>query len=319
MSVLLALNPAPVPPFPHTHENWMMPDATNVPLSAAYYAQCVTDTDGVLYPVSWLNMEIVEGIYNFSTIINALDYVHARGKKLIARVFYKSYSGAAAKPLPAYILNDEATYGGAVNSGGLCTNAFGGYTPRFDNVNVMARFKALITAMAIEIHSHPALRGVGPDESAWSFGAGFGATGLKAAQVRAAHREKCLHFQSCFPGKEVYPFYNYCDGSTNAEIVAELKWSLEQGMCAGITDTHRVPEMLAGVQPVASVYPVPQKTIMCVDFLSSGANDSGLTERYLENARQTAAAGADITVWYTRGGASSSYWAAAVNAMSIVG
>jgi hypothetical protein len=322
MSSIFAVNLTRIAPFADTHENWMMPDSYNVNLDTPYYRQCVADTDGILYTAHWRNMESEFGVYNFTTILNALNYAAVNGKKMIVRLFYKTYSSAQAKPLPNYILNDPLVYGGSTTEGGLRMNHFNGWTPRFDNRNVMDRFKALITAMSVEIGSHPTLQGVAPDESAWSFGGLWGTsttTGLTGAQVRQAHREKCLHFQSCFPGKEVYPFYNYCDGSTNVQIVGELQWSLAQGMCAGITDTHRVPEMLLGVQPVYISYPTAAKTLMCVDYLSSGSEDSGLVERYLENARRTAELGTDITAWYTRGGASSNYWAAVRSAIAAIG
>ncbi|SOD41731.1 hypothetical protein [Nitrosovibrio sp. Nv4] len=322
MSFLLGLNLTPIAPFSATHENWMMPDGHDALLHIPYYARCLDDTDGVLYMTFWKTLETAQGVYDFSTITNALDYVAGRGKKLIVRTFYKSFSAAHAKPLPSYILDDHVTYGGSATTGGLWVNSFGGYSPRFNNPAVMARFKALITAMADEFGDHPALQGIAPDESAWGFGALWGTpatAGLTAAQVRNAHREICLHIQICFPDKEIYPFYSYCDGSPDADVIAELKWSISQGMCAGITDTHRLPGMIGGIQPVASAFPVPAKTVMCVDFMSTGADDSGLTERYLENARTTALRGADITVWYARGGATSSYWAAAKNAMAIIG
>ncbi|WP_090878282.1 hypothetical protein [Nitrosovibrio sp. Nv6] len=264
-------------------------------------------------------METAEGVYDFSKLTTTLNYAATYGKKVIVRVFTKTVSGAKPKPLPAYMLNDETTYGGSATTGGLRINGFSGWSPRFDNPNVMARFKALITAMAAEVGPHSALQGIGPDESAWGFRDTWPIADLTTAQVKDAHREQCLHIQSCFPGKEIYPFYNYCDGSPDEEVIAEFQWSLSQGMCAGITDTHRIPEMQSGVQPVAAAYPVSAKTLMIVDYMSTGADDSGLAERYLENGRTTALRGADITVWLNWGGATGNYWAAAKNAMATIG
>lgn len=137
--------------------------------------------------------------------------------------------------------------------------------------------------------------------------------------IRDAHKEICLHFQTCFPGKEIYPLINYCDFSTGAEVLTLLQWSVANGFLVGMTDTFRLPEQIASIQPVSTAYPTSTKTIMYVDYQSTGANDLGLTERMLENARECARNRADITVWYTRGGASSTYWAAAKNAMSVIG
>ena len=150
MSFLLGTNLAPIAPFPPGHENWMLTDGYNVNLDIPYYRQCVLDTDGILYLVHWRNMESQLGVYNFSTVKAALNFAATNGKKVIIRLLYKSYSATQAKPLPSYILNDEATYGGSATAGGLRKNSFGGGTPRFDHPNVMARFKALIRAMADE-------------------------------------------------------------------------------------------------------------------------------------------------------------------------
>ena len=206
MSLLLGVNLSSIAPFPAGHENWMLSEGYNVNLNISYYRQCVMDTDGILYTVHWRDLESEAGVYNFSAVTSALNFAAANGKKMIIRVFYKSYSGTQAKPIPSYIVNDEVTYGGLPSQGGLRLNAMSGHTPRFDHPAVMERFKALVAAMADAFGDHPALQGMAPDESAWSFGSLWGTSataGLTTAQVRYLHREKCLHFQSCFPGKEI--------------------------------------------------------------------------------------------------------------------
>ncbi|MDN5881535.1 MAG: hypothetical protein L0H37_04100, partial [Nitrosospira sp.] len=108
---LLSVDLTPVPPFPQGHQNWMIPENRNAVLDTTYYRQCVLDTDGILYTVAWLDMESAQGVYDFSTIITALDYAASKGKNVIVRIFYKTYVAAHPKPLPAYILSDHATYG----------------------------------------------------------------------------------------------------------------------------------------------------------------------------------------------------------------
>jgi hypothetical protein len=192
MSLLLGVNLSPITPFPAGHENWMLPEGYNANLNSSYYRQCVMDTDGILYTIHWRDLESEAGVYNFSAVMSALNFAATNGKKMIIRVFYKSYSGTQPKPIPSYMLNDEITYGGSPSQGGLRPNAFGGHTPRFEHPAVMERFKALITSMADKFGNHPALQGMGPDESAWSYGSLWGTlatAGLTAAQVRYAHRE----------------------------------------------------------------------------------------------------------------------------------
>ena len=307
------------------HKNYVLLDSADISLSAgaSYYHGAVLDTQGIVASYTWKGLAPAQGVYTFTNPVKTLNYAQSYGKSVILRFFYKNYAGVPELRLPDYITSDHITYGGSVGHGGLRPNAIGGYTPRFDHPQLMAHFKDMITALAAEIADHPALQGVGFDESAWSFANTWGTgetVGLTAAQVRAAHREMSLHLQSCFPGKEIYPFYNYCDGSTATQVLDELRWSWTQGMLASITDTHRYTDMSHAFQPVMPAYPINGvKTIMCVDHMSTGNNDSGVTERMLENARTTALRGADITAWYIRGGASSAWWTAVKNAIAIIG
>ncbi|MDN5752329.1 MAG: hypothetical protein L0H15_03480 [Nitrosospira sp.] len=280
------------------------------------------DTDGILYTVAWLDMESAQGVYDFSTIITALDYAASKGKNVIVRIFYKTYVAAHPKPLPAYILSDHATYGGSPTSGGLLPNQFSAWTPRMHNAAVMARFKALVSAMADVIGSHPALQGISVDESAWSLTSASGTwpvAGLTAQDTTNTHREISAHLKACFPDKEVYVFCNYFEGNNAATCLENLRWYVAQGYLPAITDTFRRPENNASIQPTDPAYPMAAKTLMDVEWMSTGADDSGLTERMIQNAMEHARCGAHISAWMARGGATSNYWVAMKNAMAVVG
>lgn len=321
------LNLTPKTPRESGHENWVIVDKDlSMSPGQTWYHSAVLETSGIMYPISWSLTETAEGVYDFSKVRATLDYAQTYGKKVILRGYYKSYSTGEIKRIPAYIVSDHVKYGGTSGLGGLRPNFLGaapaGYTPRFDNPNVISRFHAWWTAMAAEIGNHPALQGMGPDESTWSMGGHtslYASEGLTTAIIRSTHRAHCLHLQSVFPGKEIYPFYNFCDDSTDEEARAEFHWSLSQGMCAALTDTRRLTDMADYPQQVIAEYPVAAKTLICVDYMSTGADDSGLKERYLENARTTALYGADITAWYIHGGANGNWWAAVRNAISIFG
>jgi hypothetical protein len=266
-------------------------------------------------------MEPTQDVYNFAPLIATLDYAYYYHKKVIVRVFFKSYRGDHPKPLPAYILGAPGIYGGASPNGGLRLNQFDGFTPRFDNTELMARFKTLITTMSLAIGNHPALQGIGPDESAWSLtekSKTWPVDGLKNKDIVDAHRKICAHMKWRFPEKEIYPFVNFYEGGTVCTTQMNLRWFIDRGYEAGITDTHRIPEMLKTVQPIECMFPMATKTLVCVDHMSIGEDDSSLTERFLENARKTAYLGADITAWYADV-PSSNYWRAAKNAMSVIG
>lgn len=322
MSFLFYVPLTPVPPFSFNHQHWMMPDSMNAKLDADYYRQCVLDTEGIVYVISWLNMETGEGAYNFSTVTNALNYAKSLGRKVILRVFYKSYASSHAKPLPAYILNNHTTYGGLPGSGGLLPNSFGGYTPRLHNVALMNRFKALVTAMAAEVGSHPALQGVCIDEGTWSLTTWSGTwpvPGLTGQDLINCFETINTHFRACFPDKEVYVFINFFEDISAAKTRSILQSYVARGYLPAITDTKRRPENNNSIQDVDPLYPMNAKTLMGVDYMSTGANDSGLTERMIQNSMENARMGAGITAWYTRGGANSSYWSAVRSAIAATG
>lgn len=321
---ILAVSLTPVQARKVGHKNYVLLDSADISLSAGatWYHNAVLDTEGIVATYTWKTIAPAQGVYDFTNPVNTLNYAQSYGKSVIIRFFYKNYAGVPELRVPDYITSDHITYGGSVGHGGLRQNNIGGYTPRFDNPQLMGHFKDMVTALAAEIADHPALQGVGFDESAWSFGDTWGpeiTDILTPADIKSAHREMALHLQSSFPGKEIYPFYNYCDGSPDDEVLEELNWSWTQGMLASITDTHRYTDMSHAFQPVMPAYPANIKTLMCVDHMSMGDNDSSLTERMLENARTTALRGADITAWYIRGGASGAWWAAIRNAIEVFG
>lgn len=98
---------------------------------------------GVVYTMNWKALESALNTYTTTStdttagtagnpLLYVLDYMHSIGKKVILRIWWKSYTGYTAIPNPAtvavptYILNDP-TYGGSsagaygvksVNTGG---------------------------------------------------------------------------------------------------------------------------------------------------------------------------------------------------------
>lgn len=315
------------------HQNWLLPqERSNPDLSNANNAQCVIDTDGVIYKSIWSDIEPSIGVYDFSAITSALDYCNERGKKLILRFFWKTYvdpnDPPNSPPVPNYILTDHIQYGGVSGAGGLYKNYAGsshaGWSARLDNIGVMARAKALITALASEISFHPCFSGFMFDESNWSVYNGSSMpAGLSTETIVAADKDIYLHAQAEFAGHRVFPNVNFVDGHPYSAALQPardlLEWTIDNGFPVGVTDTFRIPEKASGIQPVYKNLPKDVFTIVHVDYLSTGDDDSGLTQRMIQNARQAARLGADITVWYNRGGASSNYWTAIKNAIAQIG
>lgn len=313
---------------PADHQYWMLTNSGNANLSNAYHAPAVADTSGVVYQLKWREIETSQGVYNLTPLINAANYLNGLGKKMIVRIFWKTYTDTADPPtnpqVPDYIKNDPATYGGTTNKGGLYqmwngTSPFG-WSARLDNANVNARFRALIDAIAGAVASNGALQGAMLDESTWSvYNSSTGLpSGLTSTIQIDTMKGLYSYLQSKFPGKEIYPNVNYTEGS-DADTRALQQWCIDQGMLVGVTDTFRTTDMWRGKQPVYELMPRSTKTLVHVDHMSMGADDANLLPRMIENFRMTARLGANITVVYLEAGSSANHWLLAKQAMGIVG
>lgn len=305
----------PVSPWRPGHKHYVLTDGYDAILVAAYYKQCVLDMEGVIYKLTWRECETSEGVYDFTNLKRSLDFAQTEGKGFIIRLLYKSYIDTEPKRIPDYILNDHATYGGDAGSGGMILNQFDGYTPRMQNQALMARFKAFIAACGKAVGNHPALEGVSLDESTWSLSYDSGTwpvPGLKAQDLIDAFAALNQQWRDSFPGKDVYVFINFFEDSSPAKTRSVLLDYVAKGYLPAVTDTKRRPENNNTLQDVAPLYPFPEdvRSMICVDYMSTGENDSGLTERMVANAMETARVGSWITGWYMRGGSDSAWWAA---------
>lgn len=314
------------------HQHWIITGSSFAYLGdTQYYAQPLLDTSGVVYIVKWNDWETAQGVYAVAAMQSALDYCAARGKKLIIRFVWKSYQDAAAVPAPAYVVADPATYGGDPGKGGLrrvySDTAPIGWGARLENAALLARFKAAISAFG-QFKTHFAFAGFMFDESTWScFAVSAMPDGLTKEIILSAVKDYYAHAASVFAGYDVYPNVNYVEGEASEGIEVLYQeardlsaWCIAHGMRRGITDTYPQPRALSRfMQPVYAIPPDATTTLVHVDYLSMGNDDAGLTQRMIDCATQTARIGADITVWYVKGGAASNWWAAAKNAMQVVG
>jgi hypothetical protein len=106
----------------------------------------------------WNDLETSKGNYDFSIILNDLDYMQSKGKYLIIQLQFKSFN-SNSKPFPAYLQTSEY-------DGGIFEIDKGGWGLRLWNNNVMTRLKALLTALGNAIDNHPALAMVNSMETA---------------------------------------------------------------------------------------------------------------------------------------------------------
>lgn len=324
------------------HEHWMMAPFKNASLLNAEVAPVIEDAriSGIVWTTDWRTLETSLGVYSFSSMLTQLNRCLALGKRMIVRVIAKTYSGAytdpgAANPtplaLPDYIVNDNATYGGAQYRGGIykvyLSGSPVGWGAQFEADAVRTRWKALVSAAATAIGSHAAFAGwIGPDESARSSWTGSALpTGITQAAVIAANQDIWANDAVLFGTAKVWPNINYIDSTetiaaSNQATIDLQAWCAAQSMNIALSDTYLVPGSVTQyLQPVYFSTPradlaAERKHLVHIDLLSLGANDAGLGQRMIDLARQSyRLVGAGITAWnpyVASAGGNAAYWTA---------
>lgn len=297
-------------------KHYLLTDGYHAVLGAAYFADALASMDGVVYKIRWKDIESSLGVYSAANLDAAVSYVAARGKKLILRLWWKSYTDAndppLAPPIPNYIVSDHTTYGGVSGSGGMrkvyTLPTWAGWGAMLENAAVYARFTALIDWIGSRYGSDVAFEGIGPDESIW--GASFPLpAGLTTQNVIDTNKALLQRMQQAAPEKEVFQFANYLDDGTIDQVGDYISWGGDNGFSLGITDVLAVPQRASFMQHAYFNLPVEnRRTLVCAEELSYGANDGTLSSRMDDNYRTAAMLGADIVAWSNTGGVAGAYW-----------
>jgi len=326
---------------PSGHQHWMLAPFKTASLLNSEIAPIIEDAriSGVIWTMDWRQAETSFGIYNFTSLINQLNRCSVLGKKLILRMFCKTYSGSFTDPvgalpttlaIPDYIPLNHSTYGGTAFRGGIypvyLSGTAVGWGPMLENDAVRSRWRLMVEAIKSAVGNHPAFAGfIGPDESARSAWTGSALpVGMTSSSVIAANKDMWSHAAAHFGYDKTWPVVNYIDGTESTSIniqnvIDTQSWVSASGMNVALSDTYLVPSKVTQfLQPV--YYSTPRKdmspgrkTLVHIDLLSLGAVDAGLNQRMIDLAKQTYRLGADITAWnpYTvGGGGSASYWTA---------
>lgn len=106
----------------------------------------------------WDEMEISKDSYDFSLIINDLNYLQTKGLKLVIQIQFKTFN-SNQKPYPSYLQTSEY-------EGGIYEMESGGWNLKLWNSSVLERLKALILALGNAVDQNPALVLVNMAESA---------------------------------------------------------------------------------------------------------------------------------------------------------
>ena len=106
---------------------------------------------GIMKKYSWRQLEPTQDDYDFSRIQRDLDWAQAYGMQLVIMIEDKTFT--LERPNPAYL------------DGQTPRNRNGGYTVARWTPTVVARYKALVSAIGRRFDSHPNFEGIAQQES----------------------------------------------------------------------------------------------------------------------------------------------------------
>jgi len=157
-------------------------------------------TVGIMKKYRWSELEPTKGSYNFSGIKADLDWAQAYGMQLIIMIEDKTFK--LERPNPVDL--DWATP----------RNRAGGYTMLRYNPTVVARYKALTTALGARFDSHPRFEGIAQQESALGLDSTvLQATGYTPEKYRDALISSFTHALAAMPRSRVFWYQNYLVGN----------------------------------------------------------------------------------------------------------
>lgn len=164
---------------------------------------------GVQKVYHWRNLEPSFGSYDFSEIIDDLNYAKSLGKRLVVQINDSAWNKTGAPKVPKYMWNDPI-YGDSGN--GQYYGVFqrkvkmGGWVPIYWNKNIQARTAALYAALGKQFDSEPYFEGIILGET--SVG-GNGVPGFSASAILAAFKARAVATKTAFPRSNVLHVINF--------------------------------------------------------------------------------------------------------------
>jgi hypothetical protein len=157
---------------------------------------------GIMKKYSWRQLEPTKGNYNFSMIQSDLNWAQAYGMQVIIMIEDKTFT--SSRPNPAYL--DSVTP----------RNRTGGFTMARWHPTVVARYKALTTALGKRFDGHPNFEGIAQQESSL----GLPSTTLKnfgytPEKYRDALIASFGHALNAMPRSRVFWYQNFFVGNQN--------------------------------------------------------------------------------------------------------
>jgi hypothetical protein len=151
---------------------------------------------GVSKRYFWRTLEPTEGVYDFSSVAEDLDYLAACGKQLVIFLMDKSFSSRSA--LPGYLGDYEVE------------SDWGGLTPVRWHPYYIGRWLALVGALGEAFDSNPGLEGIAIQESSLGIpGTGYSQFGYTPELYRDALIAILTGTQDRLPSCHVFWYSNF--------------------------------------------------------------------------------------------------------------
>ncbi len=164
------------------------------------------DFAGLKIKYNWRDLEVAEGVYDFSEIEADLAQIAEYDKQLFIHISYVEWSGNRSPKIPEYMWEDPS-YGGSPPYYGAFERTVqnGGWYPLFWNDNVRRQLKGLYRALGERFGSEPNIEGLMmPETAAQHRGNGFDCDGYLQTLKEAA-----LDAKASFGQKSVMQQINF--------------------------------------------------------------------------------------------------------------
>ena len=251
---------------------------------------------GFMQQVRWKDLEPTLGVYDFTAITNALNWLQANkpSTKMFIRLLDKSYLSSNSATdfstdtqvrLPAYFAGHVYhVYQGSTASG---------FGPMVWETWVKDRFIALVTAMATAFGAHPSFAGICFDESTLSMV--FPPPAEFSVVDNLSNRKAILSAAvSLFQGKTIMQPINYFDGGDggstqfSTSIDDFTTWCMSNGVQISLVDT--VPTKNSFMYPMSSVLRTHAPAFAIVDAgrvyprtdMSAGVEQTNVTGNFTD-------------------------------------
>lgn len=189
---------------------------------------------GIKKLYKWRDLEIAEGVYDFSGIQADLAHAESIHKQLWIAISVTEYNGRVRPKTPPYMWNDPK-YGCGPEFYGAYKRSVqnDGWLPCSWNEHVHERLVALYQALGALLNNEPHFEGINIDET--STGKPLDTSlGWSSVKELAAFKATALAVKNAFPDKTVLQMINYA----SFDVIEFANWLVNNGIGTSGPDVH---------------------------------------------------------------------------------